>query len=112
MPDFRLVYLVTYRVIATGDNHAAQRVMNDLAADFPNARFELQSVIVSASQLIPGATTYDVAVAASGVVTAASVSASLTEATPPATLSPSGAVRQSSVLGASVNLLVPGSLFT
>ena len=108
MPDYRLVYSVVYRVIASGDGDAAQKVMSDLGASFPNGKFVLVSVVQSPSQTIHGSTTYDVNIGASGVVQAASVSASLSVVTPPATLSPSGATRQSSTLMASINTAVEG----
>jgi len=108
MPDYRLVYLVTYRVIASGDNHASQRVTDDLSATFPNAKFEVQSVIKSAVQIIIGSTTYDVQLGASGVVTRANITLSLTAVTPPATLSPSGATLQSDLLMASIDTRVEG----
>ena len=108
MPDYRLVFLVIYRVAAHGDGHAARRVLDDLDATFPNAKFEVLESDKSAAQALPGSTTYDVRVGASGVVTRASVSASLTAVTPPSVLSPSGATLQSSTLMASIDTRVEG----
>ncbi len=106
MPDYRLVFFCVYRVAATGDNHAAQRVRDDLVATFPGAKFDIVTTDKSASQTVSGSTTYDVDLLASGVTTDTSVSASLNNFTPPATLSPSGAVRQSFLLAASVDTRV------
>ena len=106
MPDYRLVFFIVYRVAAHGDNHAAQRVLDDLVATFPNAKFDIVSSEKSASQAIAGSTTYDVDILASGVTTDTSVNASLNNFTPPATLSPSGATRQSFLLAASVDTRV------
>ena len=106
MPDYRLVFDVTYRVAASSDGNAGQRVHGDLTASFPNAKFKHLSTTQGTSAA--GLTLYDVRLGASGVVTAASVSASLGAATPPVTLSPSGATRQSSTLMASIDTRVEG----
>lgn len=106
MPDYRLVYLLVYRVVALSDNDAAARVRDDLSATFPDAKFDVLDVTQSAVQVTPGATTFDVRLRASGVVTRATITLSLTAVTPPASLSPSGATLQSSVQGASVDTRV------
>ena len=106
MPDYRLVFDVTYRVAGSSDGDAARRVHSDLTTSFPNAKFLLISTTQGATSL--GTTKYDVRLGASGVVTAASVSASLGAVTPPVTLSPSGATRQSFTLMASIDTRVEG----
>lgn len=84
MPDYRVGYLLTYRVSAASDGVAVQKVVTALGAQFPAIKVELQSVAKSASQATPGSTAFDVQVIASGVVTATSVADSLTKVTPPA----------------------------
>jgi len=84
VPDYRVGYLLTYRVAAPSDGDAARKVMNAMEARFPAVKVELRSVQKSGSQVVSGSTTYDVQLIASGVVTAADIAASLTVVTPPA----------------------------
>ena len=85
MPQYRVGYLLTYRVAAHGDTDAARKVMDTLTARFPSATFDPRTSNQSASQSVSGETTYDVQVVATGVVTATDIADSLTKVTVPAT---------------------------
>lgn len=85
MPQYRMAYLLVYRVTASGDGHAAQRVTTALGAAFPSVQFDGRGVQQSASQSVSGSTTYDVQLVASGVVTATDIPDALTKVAIPQT---------------------------
>lgn len=86
MPDYRLVYLLVYRLPAHSDAHASGLVVDALTATFPKAKFEVVDARQSAVQNQAGKILYDVQVAASGEVTATSIANALTKVSVPASL--------------------------
>ena len=88
MPQYRLVYYLVYRLPADSAEHASRMTLDALASAFPKAKFDLVSSTLAAMQSQAGKTLYDVALGASGEVTATNITDSLTKVAVPA----SGAV--------------------
>jgi len=88
MSQYRLVYYVVYRLPADSPEHASRMVLDALTVAFPKAKFDLVSSTLAAMQSQAGKTLYDVALGASGEVTATNITDSLTKVAVPA----SGAV--------------------
>lgn len=111
MPEYRVVYLLVYRLRADGDLDAAGLVSAALAARYPKAKFKVvASAQCRTDQQVAGETRYDVRIAASGEVSALNVVDSLTKVTPaPVLTTPRGtAMLRNSVEMASIDTRVEG----
>jgi len=84
VPEYRIVKYLVYRLPADSPEHASRMVLDALESKFPKAKFDLVSSAQAGTQNQPGKTLYDVALGASGEITATSITDSLTKVTIPA----------------------------